>query len=255
MFPLFIAKAIDGAINQSHSGVFMLGVLGLTLLFVGVGRRVFDSRFYGNIYETMGLKLTRRMSSKLPSIKTARLNMMREFVEFLENTMPEIINNIMGLVGVVLILYSLNTKVFTGSLLVTLFIFLVYVLTSKKTMRYNEESNNESEHQVDVMAINDQHELKNHLSQTVKWNVKLSDLEALNFSLSWMAALIFLMITIIVSASQDVVQYGVLFALVMYAFQYVEIVLNLPLFYQNWLRLKEIISRLNETDPTIYEAQ
>ena len=244
LFPLFIGDAIDGVINESRLGVFQLGGLGLVLLIVGVGRRVFDSRFYGKIYEATGEKMVSRMKYNQSSVKTARLSMMREFFEFLENTLPELINNIIGLVGVVLILFSLNIKVFYGSLVVTTVIFLVYWLTSKKTMDYNEESNNEMERQVDVLAKNDQNVLKNHLKQTVKWNIKLSDLEAFNFSVSWVVALAFLVVAIIVSVGDGVLQYGALFALVMYVFQYIENVLSLPLFYQNWLRLQEIMVRL-----------
>ena len=244
LFPLFIGDAIDGVINESRLGVFQLGGLGLVLLIVGVGRRVFDSRFYGKIYEATGEKMVSRMKYNQSSVKTARLSMMREFFEFLENTLPELINNIIGLVGVVLILFSLNIKVFYGSLVVTTVIFLVYWLTSKKTMDYNEATNNEMERQVDILAKNDQNVLKNHLKQTVKWNIKLSDLEAFNFSVSWVVALAFLVVAIIVSVGDGVLQYGALFALVMYVFQYIENVLSLPLFYQNWLRLQEIMVRL-----------
>ena len=244
LFPLFIGHAIDGVINESRLGVFQLGGLGLALLIVGVGRRVFDSRFYGKIYEASGEKMVSRMKYNQSSVKTARLSMMREFFEFLENALPELINNIIGLVGVVSILFSLNIKVFYGSLVVTAVIFLVYWLTSKKTMDYNQAFNNEMERQVVVLAKNDQNALKNHLKQTVKWNIKLSDLEAFNFSVSWVVALAFLVVAIIVSVGDGVVQYGALFALVMYVFQYIENVLSLPLFYQNWLRLQEIMVRL-----------
>lgn len=246
LFPLFIGNAIDGVINESRFEVLQLGGLGLALLIVGVGRRVFDSRFYGRIYEATGEKMISRMKYNQSSIKTARLSMMRELFEFLENSLPELINNIIGLVGVVLILFSLNINVFYGSLMVTTVIFMVYWLTGKKTIDYNEAYNNEMERQVDVLDKNDQNALKNHLKQTVKWNIKLSDLEAFNFSVSWVVALAFLVVAIIVSVGEGIVQYGALFALVMYVFQYIEHVLSLPLFYQNWLRLREIISRLDE---------
>ena len=247
LFPLFIGKAIDGVIHDSRLGVFELGGLGLALLIIGVGRRVFDSRFYGKIYEAMGVRLVTQIKDDQPSVKTARLGMMREFFEFLENELPELINNIIGLVGVVFILFSLNIKVFYGSLTVTIIIFLVYWLTSKKTTGYNEAYNNEMERQVDVLAENDRNALKKHLKNMVKWNIKLSDLEAFNFSVSWVVALSFLVVAIIVSIDDGVAQYGALFALVMYVFQYIENVLSLPLFYQNWLRLQEIMDRLRES--------
>jgi len=46
LFPLLIGLAIDDAIQGSYQGAIQLGLLGLTVLIVGVGRRIFDSRFY-----------------------------------------------------------------------------------------------------------------------------------------------------------------------------------------------------------------
>ena len=246
LFPLFIGMAIDGAIDNQFYGAINLGLLGIYLLFVGVSRRVFDSRFYAKVYQNIGIRIMLELKNEKASVKTARLNMIKELVEFFENSLPELINNVIGLLGVVTILYTLNIKVFLGSLVVTGFIFLLYWLTSKKTWQYNEKANNEWERQVDIISKKDEIELDHHLKEVNRWNIKLSDLEALNFSFSWLLALTFLIISIVISIDDGITKYGVLFALVMYVFQYIENVINLPLFYQNWLRLKEIIHRLEQ---------
>ncbi len=244
LFPLFIGFAIDSALNGSHSGAIQLGVLGLAALMVGVGRRVFDSRFYARVFEDVGVKVVSKVESNQSSKKSARLGMLQELVEFLENSFPELINALIGLVGVFVIIASLNFQVFKGSLIVTAGIFVIYWMTSNKTTFFNKSSNDELEKQVDVIAKNDEDELKTHLSRMMKWNIKLSDLEAGNFSATWLVLMAFLMISIIISVNNGVTQYGTLFALVMYVFQYMENVINLPFFYQNWLRLKEIVTRL-----------
>ena len=78
----------------------------------------------------------------------------------------------------------------------------------------------------------------------MKWNIKLSDLEAVNFSLAWFILMIFLVASIIISVQNPLVKYGALLSLIIYVFQYMESVINLPFFYQSWLRLKEITHRL-----------
>ena len=244
LFPLFIGKAIDGLINQNFSGAIYLAMLGVSVLVIGVGRRVFDSRFYAKAYQDLGVSKMIQIQHEKTSVKTARLNMIKELVEFFENALPELINNIFGLVGVVIILFVLNTSVFVGSCIVTCIIFLVYWLSSKKIMAYNEKVNDEMERQVDTIANNNTIQLQQHLKETMRWNIKLSDLEALNFSLSWLVALAFLIAAIIIAINDGIVKYGTLFALVMYVFQYIENVISLPLFYQHWLRLREILYRL-----------
>jgi ABC-type multidrug transport system fused ATPase/permease subunit len=117
-------------------------------------------------------------------------------------------------------------------------------MSSKKTIQFNKSSNDEFEKQVDVISKNDEQELKIHLKKMMKWNIKLSDLEALNFSISWIVLITFLVASIVISVNDGIVKYGALFSLIMYVFQYMENVINLPLFYQNWLRLREIKERL-----------
>ena len=46
------------------------------------------------------------------------------------------------------------------------------------------------------------------------------------------------------AAVTETPEYGAVFALVMYVFQFMESVMLLPLFYQQWLRLREISGRL-----------
>lgn len=71
-------------------------------------------------------------------------------------------------------------------------------------------------------------------------------MEAINFSVSWFVLMLFLVAAIVISAGSGMIKYGALFSLVMYVFQYMENVISLPLFYQNYLRLQEIKSRIEE---------
>lgn len=244
LFPLFIGFAVEGALKGEYTGVIQLGLLGVVVLLIGAFRRYYDSRFYAKVYEDMGIDVLSKNHGESTSIKSARLNMAQELVEFLENSLPELINTILGLIGVMILLATLNIQVFYGSLLVLLLNFAIYVLSSGKTYRYNQASNDELEKQVQIIHQNKPHLTRKHLRNVMKWNIKLSDLETLNFSLSWMILLGFMLSSILISAHSGMLVYGTLLALIMYVFQYIESLINLPYFYQNWLRLKEIRWRL-----------
>ncbi|MDT7831318.1 ABC transporter six-transmembrane domain-containing protein [Flavobacteriaceae bacterium S356] len=244
LFPLFIGYAIDNAINGSYTGALYLGGLSISALVVGVIRRVFDSRFYAKVYQNIGLKADVKIQDKPSSVRAARLSMIGELVEFLENSLPELINTVIGFIGVIVIMATLNMAVFYSSVMVSLLIFLVYWLSSKKTIAFNKSSNDEFEKQVIIIATNDKKLLSHHLKEMMKWNIKLSDLEALNFSISWIALSIFLVASIVISIHSGILKYGLLLSLVMYVFQYMESVINLPFFYQSWLRLREIKTRI-----------
>ncbi|MEL6252266.1 MAG: ABC transporter six-transmembrane domain-containing protein [Bacteroidota bacterium] len=244
LFPLFIGKAIEGAMNESIEGVIQLGGLGIAALVIGVGRRIFDSRFYAKLYQRLGSKIMAKLQAQAASVKSARLSMIREQVEFLENSLPDLIGAIIGLIGVVVMIATLNLTVFYASLILTACIFLIYVFSRKKTLRFNQSANDTFEKQVAVIAQNDEQELSLHLKEMMKWNINLSDLEALNFSFSWSLLIAFLVGSILNSAHNPIANYGALFSLIMYVFQYMENVISLPLFYQNYLRLQEIQQRM-----------
>lgn len=246
-FPLFIGYAIDDAINQEYQGAFLLGGLGLASLIIGACQRFFDSRFYGSIFEKLGFEISQK-SQQTVSKKTARLNMMREILEFFENSIPELVSSIIGLVGALILISTLNLKIFWGCLIVLVITFLVYWLTTNKTIRFNTEYNNETESQVDIVTKNRPIVLKSHLRNLMRWNIKLSDLETVNFSAAWFFMMGFLVWSIIISVEGDNIQYGSVFALVMYIFQYIDSVMSLPFFYQQWLRLREILERLKGID-------
>ncbi len=244
LIPLFIGFAIDSALEGSYGGAIQLGVLGTLIILIGGGRRFFDSRIYAQIYCRLGNATLLRIEKNLSSVKTARLGMINEIVEFLENSLPALISTIIGMTGVVIIIASLNLNVFLVGLCATFLVFLIYFLTRKRTTHFNSVYNNEFEKQVDVITTNDDIMLASHLKNMMKWNIKLSDLEVFNFSMSWLVLMVFLILSIVFSVSTGNISYGALFSLIIYVFQYIESVIALPSFYQNWLRLKEIKERL-----------
>ena len=243
LFPLFIGKSISAVLNQDTSGIINLGILGLVLVIFGGFRRLYDSRLYAKIYTHLSVRTLAKMDQDNPSVKTARLNMLAEMVDFSENQLPDIIQHSIGLIGIIIIIGFLNLTIFFGAIIAALIILALYWITSDKTYKVNTELNNEMETQVQVVSMNQASVLKFHLKELMKWNIKLSDIETINYSISWLIMLCLLLASIGISVSGNNLEYGVLFALIMYVYQYIESVVSLPLYYQQWLRLKEISNR------------
>lgn len=243
LFPLFIGYTIDGALEKDYTGALWLGLLGLTSLIVGAGRRWFDSRFYARVYQELGWEVCSQMNTGT-STKNARLGFLSEVVEFFENSLPDIINNSIGLVGMLAILAALDIRIFTGCLLILLIVGIVYGLSEKRTIRINAAYNIELERQVSVIAENDPKQFRGHLKRVMNWNVRLSDLEVINFSIVWLVMMVFLVFSIVGIAGEGALQYGSVLALILYLFQFMESVSMMPIFYQQWLRLTEISTRL-----------
>ena len=244
LFPLFIGKAIGGVLNKETTGLWLLGILGILLVFIGGFRRMYDSRFYARVYTQLSSATLNRMPKDEHSTKTARLSMLLEMVKFAEFQFPDIIQHSIGLIGVLTIIAFLNLNIFLGALISGTLVIGLYLLSGKKTFLFNRDYNNELEKQVAVISRNRQSELKLHLLKLMRWNIKLSDIETINYSLSWLFMLLLLLAAIALSAWYGNIEYGALFALIMYVYQYIESMVSLPLYYQEWLRLTEITQRI-----------
>ena len=243
LFPLVIGRAIDSVLADSTRGLYEFAVLGIVTMGIAVVRRLLDSRAYARIYVTLGEEMAASDAGSSTSTRTARLGMLKEIVEFFENSLPELINAVIGLAGTVVILAALNVPVFLGCLVVAVATVVLYALTGGLTTRYNQGLNDEHERQVDAVDSGDPARLAKHLRAMMRWNIRLSDLEAANFGINWVF-MIALLVFAVTAATTQTAEYGVVFAVVMYVFQFVESMLMLPFFYQEWLRLREISGRL-----------
>ena len=243
LFPLFIGRAIDSVLADSTRGLYEFGALGIATMLIAIVRRLVDSRAYAKIYVGLGEEMVGADEESDTSTRTARLGMLREVVEFFENSLPALVNSLIGLAGTVLILWLLNVPVFLGCLVVAIATVTLYALTGRLTTRYNEGFNDQYERQVDAVHSGDPRRLREHLRAMMRWNIRLSDLEAGTFGINWVL-MTGLLVFAVAAAAEQTLEYGAVFAIVMYVFQFVESMLGIPLYYQQWLRLREISGRL-----------
>ena len=244
LFPLVIGIAINDYIKNDYTGLYLFGLLGAVTLVLMTVRRLYDTRLYSKIYESIGLESTRQNTEL--STKTARLNMLREIVDFFEHAMPELINSFAILFGSLFFLAFLSINVFIAALLVSVCIVIIYGFSSKRTLRYNHEFNNEYEKQVDIVKHIDATKIHNHILRLNKWTIKLSDIETLNFGLTWVLIICLQLYAIVVSAN-DAVAYGTILSIVLYVFEFTETSVQIPYSWQEYLRLKDIMQRVRKS--------
>lgn len=246
LFPLFLGYAINGLIEKDYTSLYHLIILGIVSLIIGSGRRFYDTRVYSSIYAELSPEMVEKEKQKGEevSVITARANLLTELVEFLENSIPQIINNLVGLVGTLVIIFTLNKYVFFASLISFLITFIVYYLSGNYTFKLNKGFNNELERQVKVIEENSKPKIVQHFNQLARWNIRLSDLETLNFGIVWLVMIILLSFSVIQVVDSGPLLFGSIFAIIMYVFEYMNNVIYLPLYYQQLIRLKEISGRI-----------
>ncbi|MEM1111835.1 MAG: ABC transporter six-transmembrane domain-containing protein [Pseudomonadota bacterium] len=247
LYPLFIGWAINGLLDDSFDGIYWLAGLGVASVLMGVARRFYDTRIYSHIYRIITPEMVAREKAKGQPVSkiAARSSLLTELVEFFENALPEVIEAIVGLVGVLIILSTINLSVFLASLALLALVVIIYLFTGKLNYRLNAGYNNELEHQVDAIRQADMRQVHRHFRRLMRWNIKLSDLETVTYLVLWMGVVGLFVYAPVAAIDGGIVDYGLIVALLMYVFDFIEKVSALPLYVQQLIRLKEIANRIS----------
>lgn len=251
LFPLFIGIAINGLLADSFAGLVALAALGAAALVVGSARRLLDTRAYAGIYEQIAAETVQRqrLAGAPTSAIAARTNLLGEFVEFLEDSLPQLIASTVAVVGILAIIAALDLSVFLCCLALLALVAVTYTATSPMNYRYNSRYNDELETQVDKISNTRAGVVERHFKSLMRWNRKLSDLETLNYSVIWVGVIALLIYAPVAIIEPGETEYGFAFSAVVYVFQYIEAIAVLPLFVQQLIRLREISTRLRQIDP------
>ncbi len=182
-----------------HGVVCLVGLGVLSLLF-GSARRFYDTRIYSGIFCQIAPEMAATEKQRGSSVSkiSARSTLLTEFVEFLENSMPEIIGGTISLVGILVIIATLNLNVFFACLGILVVMLIVYGLSGKINYRLNANYNTQLEKQVEAIESNKSYIIKSHYRSLMKWNIKLSDLETINYFVIWISVIALFIYTPIV---------------------------------------------------------
>ena len=86
--------------------------------------------------------------------------------------------------------------------------------------------------------------MKKHFKDLMLWNIRLSDLETINYSLTWIVLSTALIVSVFFAVSSGSTDVGHMITIVIYVFGFIESILTFPLYYQQMIRLHDIATRL-----------
>ena len=247
LIPLFIGRAIDELLdNEGLLALAPLASVLVLLTIVSVVRRAFDTRAYGTMRVYLGTCVVDRNGNRPISQLDARLDMAREFVDFLEGYVPALMTaSVQLLVSfVVLASFDLSLGVASASLLVV--VAIVYSAFHRAIFRANRDLNEQREQQVAVLEQRHLARVSAHLRALRRFEIRLSDIDAALYGLIFVFMSLFILTNLVLAARLDIATAGTVFAIVTYSWEIVESGFALPATLQQWTRLEEIRIRLND---------
>ena len=244
--PWVIGLAINDLLAGQWSGVMLLSGLELSRLIIGTLRRLLDTRAYSSIYATLAPEIVAEQRAKgtPESAIVTRSNLVEELVQFFENDLPYGFTSAVQILGAVVMLYIFDWRLFLGCLVAIGIIGIIYKLTEGRIFRLNTELNDELEHQVEIVSKRPQLAVVKHFKRLRGWQVRLSDIESVNFALFEVVLFALIIFALFISAQGDSVTPGSIFSILSYVLEFAEGVFILPIIFQQLIRLREIGMRL-----------
>lgn len=248
--PLLIGFSIDGLLNQHWQPFYVLGITMALLVVISVGRRLFDTRAYGNMRVELGVAVVDKAQGAPVSKVNARLDMSRELITFLETEAPIVIMALLQVVVSLIILFSFHGWLAATAGTATIFALIIYWTASGRFFKLNGDLNSQAEQQVTALESGIRETIVLHLSNLRRHAVRISDTEAVVYGLIFVVLLSMLGINLWFSATQIAASPGQIFSIVTYSYEFIESAVMLPAALQSLTRISEITQRLNQLQQT-----
>ena len=247
--PLLIGWSIDGLMTDDWAAFFaFLTVMG-ALLLIAVVRRMYDTRVYGTMRVELGCSVVTKAQDAAVSKKTARLDMSRELVDFLENEAPLVLTAVVHVTVSIMVLASFHGILAATSMVAAVLGLGVYGLFGLSFFQINRDLNQQIEKQVQVLEGGVLAAIRLHLLSLRRHEVRLSDMEALVYGLIFAVLMAMLGFNLWLATVQIGASAGTIFTIVTYSFEFMESAVTLPIVLQSLTRILEITARINEENP------
>lgn len=224
---------------------------------VGALRRIVDPKIFLKIYNKIATLISR--SSFKENISTskiaARVELSYQFIVFLQYRAPEIIENIIHIVGALIALYYFDWRLSITCLMIIIPLYYTNKLYIKKVKPLQKEFHDDYEKIFDVFSKKDPVTVTKYFNDLAKPQKKIASWGSFNFSVIRISILIIFLVVLYVSVELDEFSAGKLYSIVAYLWTFVTATEYLPELLENITSIQDISRRLRIESDTFDNNQ
>lgn len=200
--PFFLGMAINDLMKGSYDGLILLSIVHFVWLLMGTARQMYDTRTYSAIYTTLVTRfLSRRYGKTDVSRLSAHSTLSKELVDFLETDLPYVMEAIYNIIGSLILLCFYDSRIVLPCMAILLPVTAISYFYGKKMRRLTRLKNDELEKQVSIISGGNNASIHQHYNKLRKWQIKISDKEAINFGLIELLVLIVIGFSLLISTN------------------------------------------------------
>ena len=246
--PLVLGWAINGLLRGSYTGLLLFVAQHLLHLLISSARQMYDTRAFTSIYTDLATRLVLDQRERQVEVSrlAARSSLSRGYVDFFEQYVPRGIRAAYSVVGALLMLgyYDWTLIPFCLALLVPA--LLLNSAYGRKTLELSGHLHDEFENEVNVLARGREGDVRHHYDAVARWRIRLSDAEAINFSLMELFVLGAMVAALVrfCAGSAGTREAGDIFAVFRYVLMYIMGLDTVPRLVTQISRLRDVGLRL-----------
>jgi len=213
---------------------------------VGALRRSVDPKIFLDIYTKIATEVS--ISAKRYNFSTsktaARAELSLQYINFFQYRVPEVIENIITIVGAIIALYFFDYMISLTCFVIILPLFLANKLYANKVSVLQKEYHDSYEDLYNVFEKRDPQYVKNYYRNLAIPQRKIANWGALNFALVRTTLLGIFLVVLYIAIDLDDFSAGEIYSIVAYLWTFVAATEYLPELLESWTSLKDISQRL-----------
>lgn len=247
ILPWSFGMAIDGLLVDTFFWAVIFLIISVIHVVIACLRRVFDTRVYTRIYSDLAVNVIVRQRKQKVNVSrlSARSALCRECVDFVERDIPVLLASLFSIAGALLMLslYDWLLVVLCVAFLVP--IAITNVIYGRKCYRLNCLLNDRFEREVDAIDQGSEAQVSKHYSVLRFLRIRLSDLQAVNFSAMELITLGLMLVALVRACVLTTsVEPGYVYAIFRYLHMFTLALSSLPILLRQLGRLNDIRKRM-----------
>ncbi len=245
-YPALTGLAIDGLLKHSYTGLAALVAVWLVHLVISFVRQRYDTRVFMGLYAHLAIHTVAEQKGRghSTSIVSARVEMMRDIVDFFETDVPTMLGQVVTVVGSLAMLFTYDLDAGFIAMAVLLPMALVNGWYWRRALHLHRELNDQIEREVEDIESARILRLRRHFGRVRRWRVQLSDSESWTWAVTELATIAALVVILIDFTRSPGLTAGAIFAVLSYVYDYLEGLDHAPTLVNNLARLRDVRARL-----------
>ncbi len=213
---------------------------------VGSLRRSLDPRVYLRVYADIAAGVVRagREQGAAPGVMAARAQLAREFITFLQYSVPETLEHGIAIGGALIGLTFFDYRIALACALVIVPMLMIRRIYGRKVLGLQREVHDRLEAAFDTFVGMDAAQVRNYYMEIAGPQQKIANWGATSFGLMRLVLLVVFLVVLFVSIDLDNFTIGQLYSIVAYLWTFVTASEYLPELMESWTSVRDLSRRL-----------